>query len=267
MGKKRASPGADTEKNPLGNIELNEVQSEKLEKITDESCRVDIALEFLTQEKYAPFLQKRREAVKEIPRFWPVALMNHPTVSVHAVHHQDQLALNHLEDVWLTRDPKERRCFTLEFYFKENPFFSDTVLKKEYRYSPTQGVDAETRDEWGITDAQAAFSWDVNVEPQATKITWKDDAHNLTKAHPQVFDEDDGLAEPGSFFNFFEVAKDHMELGVAIANEIFPEAIEWYRGTAAQTFSDDDEEDEDDEDDEDEEEIDLEKPRPKKQRT
>ena len=57
-------------------------------------------------------------------------------------------------------------------------------------------------------------------------------------------------------------------MGVVIANEIFPEAIEWYKGTAAQNFSDDDDDDEDEEDDgDDEEEIDLEKPRQKKQRT
>ena len=28
------------------------------------------------------------------------------------------------------------------------------------------GIDGEEKDEWGITDAQAGFSWDVNVEPQ-----------------------------------------------------------------------------------------------------
>ena len=44
MGKKRASPGADTEKNPLGSLELNDAQHEKLDKITEESNRVDIAL-------------------------------------------------------------------------------------------------------------------------------------------------------------------------------------------------------------------------------
>ena len=146
MGKKRASPGADTEKNPLGDIDLNEAQHETLDKITDESSRVDIALgtrrppskyivlalildcvsiEFLTQEKFTPFLQKRREVLKGIPKFWPVALLNHPAVSVHAVHHQDQVALSYLEDVWLTRDLKEKRCFTLEFVsymeFLRNP--------------------------------------------------------------------------------------------------------------------------------------------------
>ena len=136
MGKKRASPGADTEKSLLGDVELSDAQFEKLDKIAEESNRVDIALgmrhpppkcialplmwdwlptEFLTQEKSAPFLEKRREALKGIPKFWPVALLNHPSVALHAVHQQDQVALGYLEDVWLTRDPKEKRCFTLEF--------------------------------------------------------------------------------------------------------------------------------------------------------
>ena len=44
MGKKRASPGADTEKNPLGDPELSDALSETLEKISEESSRVDIAL-------------------------------------------------------------------------------------------------------------------------------------------------------------------------------------------------------------------------------
>lgn len=44
MGKKRASPGVDTEKNQLGDIELSDADNEKLEKICDESNRVDIAL-------------------------------------------------------------------------------------------------------------------------------------------------------------------------------------------------------------------------------
>lgn len=59
-----------------------------------------------------------------------------------------------------------RTSYVASQYFRENPFFHDLVLKKEYRYSPSIDVDGEKKDEWGITDAQAAFSWDVNVEPQ-----------------------------------------------------------------------------------------------------
>jgi template-activating factor I len=49
---------------------------------------------------------------------------------------------------------------------------------------------------------------------QATKINWKDDSKNLTKLYPPQFDEDDGetLADPGSFFNFFEVARDYNDV-------------------------------------------------------
>lgn len=136
MGRKRASPGVDTEKNPFGDVELSEAHGEKLEKICEEAKRVDIFLgtrrppptyialylmpyrapvEFLSLERFDPFLLKRREILKSIPRFWPVALSNHPSVSIYAVHHQDQVALSYLEDVWLGRDPKEKRCFTLEF--------------------------------------------------------------------------------------------------------------------------------------------------------
>ena len=59
--------------------------------------------------------EKRREALKKIDKFWPVALMNHPMLAMHVQHNSDQAALSYLEDVWLTRDAVESRCFTLEF--------------------------------------------------------------------------------------------------------------------------------------------------------
>ena len=43
------------------------------------------------------------------------------------------------------------------------------MLKKEYKYIPPTGVDDEKKDQWGVTDAQAAFSWDVNAEAQVTR--------------------------------------------------------------------------------------------------
>lgn len=52
-----------------------------------------------------------------------------------------------------------------------------------------------------------------------------------------------------------------IQLGVLIANDIFPDAIEYFLG---QRSGDDDESEEEEDDDSDEEEIDLEKPRPKK---
>lgn len=59
--------------------------------------------------------EKRRAAVKALPKFWPVTLMNFPEFVPYCQHLDDQKALLALEDLWVERDPKEPRAFTLEF--------------------------------------------------------------------------------------------------------------------------------------------------------
>lgn len=59
--------------------------------------------------------EKRREVLKGITKFWPVALMNSEMIALQTVHYDDQNALSFLEDVWLVRNPQESRAFTLEF--------------------------------------------------------------------------------------------------------------------------------------------------------
>ncbi len=54
---------------------------------------------------------------------------------------------------------------------------------------------------------------------------------------------------------------------MTIANDVFPEAIDYFLGNLGGELSDNEADDEDEDDDDDEaEEIDLEKPRPKKPR-
>ena len=49
---------------------------------------------------------------------------------------------------------------------------------------------------------------------QHMKIDWKSDDKNLTKMYPREIDPDDedSIAEPGSFFNFFEQESDPMDV-------------------------------------------------------
>lgn len=79
--------------------------------LTDGFTRV----ERRAQEALYPVYERRRVVLKGISRFWPVALMNHSMFALHAQHNSDQVALSYLEDVWVARDQKESRCFTLEF--------------------------------------------------------------------------------------------------------------------------------------------------------
>ncbi|KAF8905439.1 hypothetical protein CPB84DRAFT_1844850 [Gymnopilus junonius] len=262
-GTKRGSPGAEDEKSPLSNVELSDEGAKKLEEIQRDLARVELVLERHAQATLRPVYEKRRAVVSAIPNFWPVALMNQTLFSYHAQHNADQTALSYLEDVWVEKDPKEHRCFTIEFHFKENQFFNDKVLKKEYKYVAPPSAKDDKPDENGITESMLDFSWDRDVEISAIKIDWKDPEKALTKVYPRESGDDDEISEPGSFFNFFEHGADPSELGVVIANEIFPEAIDYFLGNVDGDITDSEE---DDDDDDDAEEIDLEKPRQKKRK-
>ncbi|KAJ8084355.1 hypothetical protein AAF712_001145 [Marasmius tenuissimus] len=267
-GTKRASPGADDEKSPLASVELSDEDAKKLDDVRKDIQRAELILEREAQKKLIPVYEKRRQVVKTIPKFWPIALLNHSLFAIHAQHTADQLALAYLEDLWIDRDPNELRCYTIEFHFKENPHFHDKVLKKEYKYVPALAAAGEQADADGLTESMLDFSWERDVEPSVTKINWKDADKALTKLYPRKVsdDDDEDLDEPtdaGSFFNYFEEKSDPLEVGLNIANEIFPEAIDYFLGTAGG----DDLDSEDEEDDDDEaEEIDLEKPKTKKQK-
>jgi template-activating factor I len=192
--------------------------------------------------------EKRRPLIKEIPGFWPRVLNSSRTMLAPLlVHDEDQEALKFLEDVWIIRDEVEPRVFTLELvrqmvcmldltegihvqHFKENPFFSNSVLKKVYKYSPPADKTANSQaDANGISDAAVDFEWETDVTTevrlrwtccpslanqfeQPFEISWKDDAHNLTKKYPQVVEGEDDLEEYGSFFNFFGAAKDYADV-------------------------------------------------------
>jgi template-activating factor I len=133
-GIKRASPGADDEKNPLANVELKDEDAQNLQNIQKDIQRVELIVgerpsvslqeiniqtndlqERQAMQKLAPVYEKRRAVAKSIDKFWPVALMNNNMISFHAQHNIDQIALSYLEDLWIARDPKEPRCYTIEF--------------------------------------------------------------------------------------------------------------------------------------------------------
>ncbi|KAF8559292.1 hypothetical protein OG21DRAFT_1403492 [Imleria badia] len=268
-GKKRASPGADTEKDPLESVELSDEDAQKLQDVQKQIERAELLLERRGHETLRPVYEKRREVAKAIPKFWPIALMNHPLIGSQAQHNIDRIALSYLEDLWVVRDSNEPRCFTIEFHFKSNPYFTDPILKKEYKYVPPPEAASEQPDEDGLTPSMLAFAWARDVKPSANKISWKDPASALTKLHPRVEEEDaegpDVPAEAGSFFNFFELASDSFDIGTTIANEVFVEATDYFLGNVPLDEMDSEDEESDDEDDE-AEEIDLERPRPKKQK-
>lgn len=270
---KRGSAGDEDEKNIFEGVEIGDEEAKKLETFQREIARIEVSLESIRYQKLSPAFKKRREILRAIPKFWPVALMRHNHLTLHIAHSADQSALAYLEDIWVEHDQLEPRAFKLEFHFGQNPYFSNSVLSKDYKYVAPPTASDDKPDENGVTETMVDFSWDRDIQLSHMKIDWRSDDKNLTKLYPREIDPDDesSIAEPGSFFNFFEQESDPMDIGVTIATEVFPDAIEYFLGNLGgeeldSEDEDEDEDDEDDEDDDDAEEIDLEKPRPKKRR-
>jgi template-activating factor I len=70
-----------------------------------------------------PLYEKRRQVIKTIPNFWPVAMLNNTTLECYIQHNADKTALSYLEDIWVEKDAKEHRCFTIEFVGGRAIFF------------------------------------------------------------------------------------------------------------------------------------------------
>ncbi|QRV96815.1 Nucleosome assembly protein (NAP) [Ceratobasidium sp. AG-Ba] len=228
---------------------------DKFDSFQREVDRMDLILEFFEYRKKAPLYEQRRKLIKTIPRFWYMALMNNDDISIELQHKEDQEALEFLEDIWVVRSPIDPRVYTIEFMFKSNPFFEDKVLRKVYKYSESRECKAQSGDsdgfKWGMLD----FDWEEQVQPQSTTIKWKR-GKNLSSKYPRKGADDNLPDELGSFFNWFTHPSDAFDIGVTIAEDIFPDAIDYYTGQVGCDDSDEesDEDDDDDDDDDDEEE-------------
>jgi template-activating factor I len=165
--KKRSSPGADTTKNgdPFTDVDIGDAEESILAEYQKKIQRVELILgepvplypydhmsalshkslaERRAQEQLTPVYQQRREALKSIPKFWPVALLKHSLFALQALHDADRLALSYLEDVWVVRDPREPKVFTLEFVrpvvITEIQRYADTAAFSILRKIPISAI-------------------------------------------------------------------------------------------------------------------------------
>src|SRR5258706_7057157 len=232
MGTKRASPGDSRPKPPVDAEQLAQ-----LEALKKDNLRIQLQLSFDQLKKFVPHYEKRRSQLKKIPQFWFAALSNCPDFALQwLTHPEDVEALKHLEDIWITRHEPDPRAFTLEMvippfvayflpaaahadngpkHFKENPYFKNKVLTREYKLKkPWSG--AQTDD---IYDEMLDRSFDpsADLESGTCKIEWKGKDNDIVTKYPRKDDLDDEEldVDSGSFFHLFEVPEDKYNVSMA----------------------------------------------------
>lgn len=144
---------------------------------------------------------KEEVEIKGIPEFWATVIRSCPMLE-EIVMEEDYPALDHLIDVRFSL-LADNPGFRLEFEFKENPFFENSILSKEYYLEDQAGED---------DDDEVAGSDDLVYDHAVgTEIKWKDGkdlthkieirkqrhkSTNKTRVVKKVVKTD-------SFFNFF----------------------------------------------------------------
>lgn len=100
-------------------------------------------------------------------------------------------------------------------HFKENPYFKNKVLTKEYKLKkPWSGAQTD-----GIYDEMLDASFDpgADLEFGTCKIEWKGEDKDIVTKYPRKDDPDDEEldADFGSFFHLFEIPEDKYSVSMA----------------------------------------------------
>jgi nucleosome assembly protein 1-like 1 len=218
------------------------------------------------------------EAAKGIPDFWKQVLLKSELMG-ELIQEHDVPSLDFLREIRVEQfdDGKaedKSQGFHIDFVFAENPFFSNDRLRKTYFL--------DSQDKQTIQECEGSeIQWKDESKNLTIKVTVKTQRHKGGKGTRKVRKE-----EPReSLYNWFKSTEQQMEsvpeelqeqmdyddlvesdfeVGHLIRDDIVPNAVEYYTGSAAlqsiehtlmnSIMGEDDEEEGDEEEDEDEDE-------------
>ena len=153
--------------------------------------------EYAEYQRMAPVYEKRKALTRTIPKFWPVALLRHPSIKLEFEKREDMDAIQYLESVDVKRNPRELRSYTIQFVgcpgyhgltclfiaasqtFGRNPYFEDSVLTKEFRFMESKKRKDEQEDRDGFKWSMLDFDWEKDVKPQVSPLLRSHHSYDL----------------------------------------------------------------------------------------
>jgi len=193
------------------------------------------------------------KGVKGIPKFWLHVFKNaNEEVLMGLLEPHDEEVLSYMTDV--TVSPRTDG-FKLHFHFKENPFFTNQELTKDYTYKEGPDPKSLTYDGLEIA-ATKGCNIDWKEGKDLTKLTMK--VEKITKTDHDVPE----TVPADTFFDFFDppVVEDgedipaslaaDFEVGLSIKEKLIPRAVLYFTGDVSNDDDDDYSEASDSEDEE-----------------
>lgn len=210
---------------------MDEIQN-KLDELTEKASVEILVVEQKYNKLRKPHYQKRNQIIGQIPAFWATVFSNHPQVSS-IVTERDEEALQYLTEMEVEEFEDIKSGYKVSFHFKENPFFINDLLVKEFHIS----------DEAADGDLPASKS---------TEIKWKPGKSLVPKADLKAGakrGKDDMSTGSASFFSWFtDVVEDGIcEIGESLKDDIWPNPLQYFLNDINDSVEDDYDEDEEEE--------------------
>jgi nucleosome assembly protein 1-like 1 len=130
---------------------------------------------------------------KGIPEFWLQAMKNQETLAL-LITPDDEKVLGYMKDLKCNNKDQE---FELQFHFNDNPFFTDSVLTKTYKFSEeAEGLEDDEELCTGIEGCDIHWKPGKNLTVKVEKKKQKKKGKPVRTVTQEVSNE--------SFFNFFK---------------------------------------------------------------
>ena len=214
---------------------LQDIYDRKYQEIDDKITSIVNSKENinLTPEEMDLYGIKDEGEPKEIEDYWEKVILNSRYFTITD---KDKIILKYLNNVRKVKFPEKINDFRIDFYFKENEFFSNEILSKKYIY----GKDA------------------LLTKAEGTKINWKSPDKNTTveKVKKKIkkgkrFINEMKETKVDSFFCFFGQVDDMQFIqdeATFFKEDLFNNQLEYYMDIVTKTkhgAGDEDDEDDD----------------------
>jgi len=155
-------------------------------------------------EQKQPLYKKRSEICSKIPDFWLTTLQNYGYTR-DLMTEEDVRVFKHLKDLWVD-EYDELKGYKITFTFEKNPFFENSTLYKEVKYSESS-----------------------EVQVSSSPIQWKE-GKDLTKPAKSKVEgkkrKEEELGE--SFFTWFD--DEETELADTFKDDFWPNVVRIFHG-------------------------------------
>lgn len=111
-------------------------------------------------------------------KFWITTFINHPRISS-ILQDQEEEALHYMTALTVEDFDDVKTGFKISFHFKENPYFTNDVITKEFHLAASESVNQSTTTDFTQTSTSTTIKWkegkDLLLELQSKPANKKRD--------------------------------------------------------------------------------------------